>query len=147
MLSDTATASIRALHHLEASVPDVVISDSMAGTVYQVPAERLGEFRVTPQTWGEVDDTTVFFQLPSARMVEEVPPFSRTHQGLSVLIRDPARSTSYFLSQCTLSQFIVQNSADAHEDVTTIAFVVPEGTEQFDNLRPLHQALLYDGTA
>ncbi len=80
------------------TLPNVLIQDPARGGAYYIRAEDLAEFRTTPDTWAQLNDTTVSFVIPDGEVIDEVPSFLRTPEVKpSVLIRYSRAQSSYFL--------------------------------------------------
>lgn len=129
------------------TLPNVLIQDPVRGRAYFVKAEELAEFRTTPATWAQLNDTTVSFVIPDGEVIDEVPSFLRTPEAEpSVLIRYSRSQSSYFLTFEDLQRFAVTQPTESLNTADSISFIVPRGTELVEELPALRRALLQSHT-
>lgn len=129
------------------TLPNVLIQDPARGRAYYLRGEDLAEFRTTPETWAQLNDTTVSFVIPDGEVIDEVPSFLRTPEiNPSALIRYSRGQSSYFLTFEDLQRFSVEQPTESLDTADSISFIVPRGTELIEELPSLRRALLQSHT-
>ncbi len=128
------------------TLPNVLVQDPVRHCAYYMQAADLAGFVANPDTWAQLDDTTVTFTIPDGEIIDEVPPALRTPElQPSVLIRYSRGKAAFFLTFEDLQQFRVDQPTEAF-DPGSISFIVPRGTELVEELPLIRRALLQSNT-
>lgn len=145
--SDRTYGKLDEHRRIFAELPNVLIQDPARDRAYFIKSEELAEFRTTPATWSQLNDTTVTFVIPDGEVIDEVPSFLRTPEvEPSVLIRYSRSRSSYFLTFEDLQRFAVTQPTNSLNVDDSISFIVPRGTELIEEMPALRRALLQSHT-
>jgi hypothetical protein len=127
-------------------LPDMLIQDPIRKCAYLLPADQMGAYQVSAETWSQLDTSVVTFTLPGVEDVVEVPSYNSVpSQEPSVLIQYPDGKASYFLTYEQLQQFITEMPI---EKVSYgISFVIPMGMEMIEELPAMMKSMLQSGEA
>lgn len=129
------------------TLPNILIQDPARYSAYYIHADELVEFQATPDTWAQLDDTTVTFAIPDGDVIDEVPSFLRAPElEPSVLIRHARGKRAYFLTFEDLQKFRVDQPTETLDVKDSISFIIPRGTELIEELPTLRRALLQSHT-
>lgn len=145
--SDTTYDKLNEHRRTFDTLPNVLIQDPARGRAYYIRSDDLAEFRTTPETWTQLNDTTVTFVIPDGEVIDEVPSFLRAPElEPSVLIRYVRGRSSFFLTFEELQRFSIEQPTESINTTDSVSFVVPRGTELIEELPSLRRALLQSHT-